>query len=343
MQLVWDGAAGKIWIDNLYFYNEPGDAPTAAPAAPTVAAADVVSIYSDSYTNEVVSEWNPDWGQSTTLETITIGSDNFLKYSNLNYSGLVTNYDPGTDISGTNYVHFDYWTNDATKLGLKLVNTAYENGDPKKEALVTVPSIVKGGWVSVDIPLSDYTNDASKFMQLVWDGDGTVYIDNLYFYDNKPTGAALAPTAAAVDVVSIYSDSYTNEVVSEWNPDWGQSTTLETITIGSDNFLKYSNLNYSGLVTNYDPGTDISAMTHVRFDYWTISSSKLGLKLVNTTYENGDAKKEALVSVSSVTKGEWVSVEIPLSDYTNDSSKFMQLVWDGDGEVYIDNLYFVKK
>ena len=84
-------------------------------------------------------------------------------------------------------------------------------------------------------------------------------------------------------------------------------------------------------------------MTHVRFDYWTISSSKLGLKLVNTAYENGDAKKEALVSVSSVTKGEWVSVEIPLSDYTNDSSKFMQLVWDGDGEVYIDNLYFVKK
>jgi hypothetical protein len=180
-------------------------------------------------------------------------------------------------------------------------------------------------------------------MQLVWDGDGTVYIDNLYFYDNKPTGAALAPTAAAADVVSIYSDSYTNEVVSEWNPDWGQSTILETITIGSDNFLKYSNLNYSGLVTNYDPGTDISAMSHVRFDYWTISSSKLGLKLVNTAYENGDAKKEALVSVSSVTKGEWVSVEIPLSDYTNDSSKFMQLVWDGDGEVYIDNLYFVKK
>jgi hypothetical protein len=85
-------------------------------------------------------------------------------------------------------------------------------------------------------------------------------------------------------------------------------------------------------------------MTHVRFDYWTISSTKLGLKLVNTSHANNDeGKKEALVSVSSVSKGEWVSVEIPLSDYTNDSSKFMQLVWDGDGEVYIDNLYFVKK
>ena len=181
-------------------------------------------------------------------------------------------------------------------------------------------------------------------MQLVWDGDGTVYIDNLYFYDNKPTGAAAAPTAAAADVVSIYSDSYTNEVVSEWNPDWGQSTTLETVTVGSDNFLKYSNLNYSGLVTNYDPGTDISSMTHVRFDYWTISSTKLGLKLVNTSHANNDeGKKESIVFASSIEKAEWRTIEIPLSEYTSDVSKFMQLVWDGDGEVYIDNLYYVKK
>ena len=346
MQLVWDGAAGKIWIDNLYFYtDELATAPTGAPAAPTNDADDVVSIFSDTYTNEVVSEWNPDWGQSTVLETITIGNDKILKYSNLNYSGLVTNYDPGTSLEGKNYVHFDYWTNDATKLGLKLVNTSHANNDEgKKESIVFTSSIVKGGWVSVDIPLSEYTSDVSKFMQLVWEGDGTVYIDNLYFYDNKPTGAADAPTAAAADVVSIYSDSYTNEVVSEWNPDWGQSTTLETVTVGSDNFLKYSNLNYSGLVTNYDPGTDISSMTHVRFDYWTISSTKLGLKLVNTAHANNDeGKKESIVFASSIEKAEWKTVEIPLSEYTSDISKFMQLVWEGDGEVYIDNLYFVKK
>jgi len=346
MQLVWDGAAGKIWIDNLYFYtNELASAPTGAPVAPTADADDVVSIFSDTYTNEVVSEWNPDWGQSTVLETITIGNDKILKYSNLNYSGLVTNYDPGTSLDGKNYVHFDYWTNDATKLGLKLVNTSHANNDEgKKESIVFTSSVIKGGWVSVDIPLSEYTSDVSKFMQLVWDGNGTVYIDNLYFYDNKPTSPPPAPTAAAADVVSIYSDSYTNEVVSEWNPDWGQSTTLQTVTIGSDNFLKYSNLNYSGLVTNYDPGTDISSMTHVRFDYWTISSTKLGLKLVNTSYANNDeGKKESIVFASSIEKAEWKTIEIPLSEYTSDVSKFMQLVWDGNGEVYIDNLYFVKK
>ncbi|MDA0757254.1 MAG: hypothetical protein O3C01_01125 [Bacteroidetes bacterium] len=345
MQLVWDGSASKIWIDNLYFYNLPSDAPAAAAAAPSVASDDVISIYSDSYTNENVSEWNPDWGQSTTLETVTIDGNNILKYSNLNYSGLVTNYDPGTDISSMNYVHFDYWTKDATKLGLKLVNTAHANNDEgKKEALVFAPAIVKGGWVSVDIPLSDYTNDTAKFMQLVWDGNGTVYIDNLYFYENKPTVAPAAPSAAASDVTSIFSDSYTNENVSEWNPDWGQSTTLETVTIDGNSILKYSNLNYSGLVTNYDPGTDISTKTHVHFDYWTPNSSKLGLKLVNTAHaDNDEGKKEALVLVSSVNKGGWVSVDIPLSDYTNDTAKFMQLVWDGNGTVYIDNLYFVKK
>ena len=132
--------------------------------------------------------------------------------------------------------------------------------------------------------------------------------------------------------------------MSEWNPDWGQSTTLETVTIDGNNILKYSNLNYSGLVTNYDPGTDISTKTHVHFDYWTPNSSKLGLKLVNTAHaDNDEGKKEALVLVSSVNKGGWVSVDIPLSDYTNDTAKFMQLVWDGNGTVYIDNLYFVKK
>jgi hypothetical protein len=343
MQLVWDGAAGKIWIDNLYFYNEPGDAPVAAPTAPTAAAADVVSIYSDSYTDVSIEAWNPNWGQTTTMETVTISGNSILKYSNLNYSGIVTNYDPGTDISGMTYVHFDYWTNDATKLGLKLVNTSYADGDPKKEALASVSSIVKGGWVSVDIPLSDYTNDTSKFMQLVLDGDGTVYIDNLYFFDNKPTVAPAAPTAAAADVVSIYSDSYTDVSIEAWNPNWGQTTTMETVTISGNSILKYSSLNYSGIVTNYDPGTDISGMTHVRFDYWTLDTTKLGLKLVNTSYEDGDPKKEALASVSAISKGKWVSVEIPLSDYTNDASKFMQLVWDGNGDVYIDNLYFVKK
>jgi len=38
---------------------------TAAPTPPSRIAGDVVSIFSDAYTNIGVSEWNPGWGQST--------------------------------------------------------------------------------------------------------------------------------------------------------------------------------------------------------------------------------------------------------------------------------------
>ena len=355
-KIVWffdlgtQGEGGEDWTFYVDDFSQTAKVtePLAAAPSPQAHPDNVVSIFSDTYTDVNVSEWNPNWGQSTTMETVKIDGNETLVYSNLNYSGMVTNYDPGTSLLGKTHVHFDYWTLNATKLGLKLVNTSYGDGDSKKESIVNVSSITKGEWVSVDIPLSEYTNDTSKFMQLVWDGAASkIWIDNLYFYNepgSAPIAAPAAPTAAAADVVSVYSDSYTDVNVSEWNPNWGQTTTLETVTIADNSFLKYSNLNYSGLVTNYDPGTDISAMTHVRFDYWTISSTKLGLKLVNTAYANNDdGKKEALVSVPSIVKGGWVSVEIPLSDYTNDASKFMQLVWDGNGDVYIDNLYFVKK
>ena len=354
-KIVWffdlgtQGEGGDAWTFYVDDFSQTAKVtePLAAAPAPIAHPDNVVSIYSDSYTDVSIEAWNPNWGQSTTMETVKINGNETLLYQNLNYSGIVTNYDPGTSLAGKTYVHFDYWTLDATKLGLKLVNTSYGDGDSKKEAIVNVSSITKGEWVSVDIPLTEYTNDTSKFMQLVWDGAaGKIWIDNLYFYNepgDAPVAAPTAPTAAAADVVSIYSDSYTDVSIEAWNPNWGQTTTMETVTISGNSILKYSSLNYSGIVTNYDPGTDISGMTHVRFDYWTLDTTKLGLKLVNTSYEDGDPKKEALASVSSISKGKWVSVEIPLSDYTNDASKFMQLVWDGNGDVYIDNLYFVKK
>ena len=65
-QLVWDGVAGTIWIDNLFFYKSPGSEPTTAAPAPTTAVDNVVaSIYSDSYADKAValSEVNPGWGQ----------------------------------------------------------------------------------------------------------------------------------------------------------------------------------------------------------------------------------------------------------------------------------------
>ena len=170
-------------------------APTAAaPTPPSRQPEDVVSIYSDAYTNITLSELNPNWGQSTVLTEVQVEGNNTWFYSNLNYTGIVTDYGNPTDLSAKEFVHFDYWTPDATQLGLKIVNTSYADGDPLKEDIEIVDDIVIGEWRSVEIPLEDYTTDLSGVTQLLFDsmGSGTpiVYIDNLYFYKQPSNSTA---------------------------------------------------------------------------------------------------------------------------------------------------------
>jgi hypothetical protein len=144
------------------------------------------------------------------LTNVTIGSNNTLKYGALNYTGIVTDYGNATNLSNMTYVHFDYWTPDATTLGFKIVNTSQPNG-PTKESQVDLSTVTRMNWVSVDIPLSDFTTNKSAITQMLFaSSGGTVFIDNLYFYKN-PTPASgiqgtwkLAPEAGALKV----GDSY---------------------------------------------------------------------------------------------------------------------------------------
>src|SRR5690606_24745151 len=133
-QIIFESSGAKVYIDNLYFYtNGDGSAPTVAAPSPTLNNSTVVSVFSDSYTNVAINELNPDWGQSTTLTTTSISGNNAWLYESLNYTGIVTNYDAPTNLSGFRYVHFDYFTPDATTLGLKLVNTTHANGGVKED------------------------------------------------------------------------------------------------------------------------------------------------------------------------------------------------------------------
>jgi hypothetical protein len=67
-------------------------APTVDPATPPARdAGDVISIYSDAYTNVPNVDYNPNWGQSGFASADTAfdtGSGNFvLAYPNFNYQG----------------------------------------------------------------------------------------------------------------------------------------------------------------------------------------------------------------------------------------------------------------
>lgn len=339
-QLLFESSGANVYIDNLYFYSATASAPVDAAPAPILNESSVISLFSDAYTNIALSELNPDWGQSTTLTNVEIQGNNTWLYEALNYTGIVTDYGNATDVSGMTHVHFDYWTNDATTLALKMVNTTL---DPVQEHIESISAITYGSWVSVTIALTDYPIDLSGITQLVFESSNSkVYIDNLYFYNEAeatvPTSAAPTPTANAEDVIAIFSDAYTNITTTEWNPDWGQTTTLANVKIGGDNVLLYEALNYTGIVTDYNNPTDLSAKTHVHFDYWTSDATTLSFKMVNTSLDPG---QEDIETVGSVTQSTWVSVDIPLSDYDMDLSGVTQLLFESSGStVYIDNLYF---
>jgi len=336
-------AAGTVFLDNIYFYASTPSAPIAPAATPSAPASTVTSVFSDAYTNITANEWNPGWGQTTTLTTVQINGNNTLKYEALNYTGIVLNYDSPTDLTNRNYVHFDYWTNDATSLGFKIVNTSQPNG-ATKESQVDLTSITIGAWKSVDIPLSQYTTNLTGITQLLFASSGaTVYIDNLYFYQQlaaAPSTPAPTPSANAANVISVYSDAYTSITSTEWNPDWGQTTQLTGITLQGDNTLKYEALNYTGIVLDYGNPTDVSTKSFVHFDYWTNDATTLGFKLVNTNMPDGPTK-EYEAPVSNITLGAWKSVDIPLSVYTTNLTGITQLLFSSSSAtVYIDNLYF---
>jgi hypothetical protein len=156
----------------------------------------------------------------------------------------------------------------------------------------------------------------------------------------EPATAASNPTQDAVDVISIYSESYTGPDSIIYYPNWGQSTQYSVFEIGTDSMIQYSNLNYQGI----DFGTneiDASAMEYLHMDVWTADVDNF---MVFPISRGGEKSV-----TTALKKGSWTSLDIPLSEYTSQGlsmSDIHQLkLEDPDGSggtVFIDNIYFWK-
>ena len=62
-------------------------APTAPAPAPTFAAADVISLFSNAYTNVPVTTWSAGWDEAD-VEDIQIAGNDVKKYTNLVFVGI---------------------------------------------------------------------------------------------------------------------------------------------------------------------------------------------------------------------------------------------------------------
>jgi hypothetical protein len=334
IQFKFDGN-GDIYLDNIYFFNDDGgddSSPSEAAPSPSQEAANVISVFSDAYPNIAGTELNPNWGQATVVTEESIEGNNTLVYSDLNFQGI--QLASAEDVSQMSFLHLDFWSTSSNMLEVFLIS----NGPVETAKALSVPT---AGWVSVDIPLADFTPvNLSDLIQFKFAGNGKVYLDNIFFYKEgssaggAPSEAAPQPIHDTADVISVFSDAYMNIAGTDLNPNWGQATTVTETQIAGNNTLVYAGLNYQGI--QLGSIQDLSGMTHLHLDFWTDNSSALNIFLIS----EGPVEKPQGLMVP--TEG-WISLEIPLTDFSPvDLAKIIQFKFDGDGDIYLDNIYFHK-
>ncbi len=349
-------ANDTCYIDNVTFNAVAAPiAPLVAAPVPTTLAANVISMFSNAYTNISMATWATGWSAAT-LTNLQIATNDTKKYSNLDYVGI----EPSAtiDASAMNTFNLDLWTPNATAFRIKLVDFGANGvwnggGDDVEHELSFTPTI--GGWNTYHIPLSNFTNLTTKghIAQLILSanptGTATAYVDNVYFSFESPLVplvAAPTPTALAANVISMFSNAYTDIPMSTWATGWSAAT-LTNLQIATNDTKKYSNLDYVGI----EPSATINATTMNTFniDVWTPDATAFRIKLVdfgaNGVWNGGGDDVEHELSFTPTLSG-WNTYHIPLSDFINLTTKghIAQLILSanptGTATAYVDNVYF---
>jgi len=165
--------------------------PSVAAASPTLPAANVISMFSDVYSNVPIESWNPNWGGSTAeVADYVVAGNNTKMYSSLNFVGIdfanVT-----IDASAMTHFHMDVYAPAGTNFRVKVVAFDGDGGQVIGEAeltfdATTTPAFVAGGWSSLEIPLVDFQLAApwNHIGQLVLSTNDArlVLVDNLYWH-----------------------------------------------------------------------------------------------------------------------------------------------------------------
>jgi hypothetical protein len=337
----------------------PQEPLTAAPT-PTRPAANVISMFSNPYTNVAVDTWRTDWSNAT-LTDLQIAGNDTKKYSALSFVGVEATSSPINASSMTTF-HVDAWTPNMTAFRVKLVDfgadATFGGGDDVEHEITFVPT--QNAWNSFEIPLADFAGLTTRghIAQLIFSGlpdaAGIVYIDNVYFHNvpnvnpNEPITAAPTPTRPANSVISMFSNAYTNVPVDTWRTVWS-SGNLTDLQIAGNDTKKYSALNFVGVET-VNNQINATAMQYFHVDAWTPNMTTFRVKLVdfgaNGVYQgtpNDDTEFE--LSYTPVLN-QWNGYDIPLSSFTGLTSRahIAQLIFSGNpagaGTVFIDNVYF---
>jgi hypothetical protein len=164
---------------------------------PTRNSANVISIFSDTYTNVPVNYYNGYWQpwQTTVSNDFAVAGDNVLNYGIFNFVGIEYS-SPPVNATTMTHVHLDVYFPGPIAPGRQLRVIVVDFGaggvfgggdDTRHSTTFTAPTLVSQNWVSIDIPFSAMPGllSRSNLAQLILEGgDGSVlYVDNIYYYN----------------------------------------------------------------------------------------------------------------------------------------------------------------
>ncbi|MGB1217335.1 MAG: T9SS type A sorting domain-containing protein, partial [Saprospiraceae bacterium] len=308
----------------------------------------------------MVDTWLTSWSAAA-LADIQIAGNDTKKYSNVDFLGIETTTNQ-IDASTMEFFHLDLWTPDATTFKVKLVDFgadgAFGGGDDTEHELAfNAPA--QAIWLSYMIPMSDFTGltATSNIAQLILvaepTGTATLFVDNVYFSKTPTLGspmvAAPDPTLPQADVISLFSNVYTDVMVDTWLTSWSAATLADIQIMGNDTKL-YENVDFLGIETTTSQ-IDANEMNYFHFDVWTPNMTTFRVKVVDFgadgAFGGGDDTEHEL-EFTTVATDTWVTYEIPMSDFTGltTTGNIAQLIFSGlptgSGVFYLDNVYYSK-
>lgn len=165
-------------------------------------------------------------------------------------------------------------------------------------------------------------------------GEGTSF----YFDDIK---------AGDTKYISLFSDFGSDVAVDTWRTSWSAAD-YEEVNFDGRLTKHYFNLDFVGIETVANP-IDASEMTHFHTDFYTDNATIFRVKLVNFgpdgAFGGGDDTEHEVI-IEDPVQNEWVSLDIPLSQFENlgGTANIAQIIYSaapaGEANVYIDNVYF---
>ncbi|MDT0553432.1 hypothetical protein [Urechidicola vernalis] len=328
-----------------------------APEQPARMESDYIAVYSDDYTVVDGSNYNPDWGQSSqgsSFEEFDLEGDKMLQYINLSYQGI----ELGANINASmqEFLHIDIWTTNVNSIDIYPLPEGIAAEDEK----FVSKELVSQEWTSFDIPLSEFTDQGLtldnlkqfKFVGTPW-AEGTVFIDNIYFY--KAPADCEAEVAENIDpsMGNINWTFMTADAAHAFEPFGNISSGIVPNPISDDinsscNVQQYSKTagceTWSGvgkalsnpidLITNVDR---IFTMKVLAEDHPT----EVTLRLEFEPFPNVDPFAEAVQTISAV--GVWEELTFDFSAHNDKTFKSIIVYFDrnnacDDAVYYFDDI-----